>query len=167
MIERTFVAASTAWAAAIPAAAIAAGRVEAGAWSYGFSLAIYAVGAAVCHQLPERSFHLWGRQLPVCARCAGIYVGAAVAALAATVWPAGPADRRPPRALALAAAMPTAATLLFEWTTGVTPANWIRAAAGAALGAAIAWLVVRFARDAEIAALALPERGSAKAGKVN
>jgi hypothetical protein len=40
------------------------------------------------------------------------------------------------------ALVPTAATLVFEWTTGVTPANWIRAAAGVVLGAAVASLVV-------------------------
>jgi uncharacterized membrane protein len=34
------------------------------------------VGYAVCHQLPSHSFHLGGRQLPLCARCTGIYLGA-------------------------------------------------------------------------------------------
>lgn len=29
----------------------------------------------ICHQLPDRSFHLAGKALPVCARCAGIYGG--------------------------------------------------------------------------------------------
>ena len=33
----------------------------------------------VCHQLPARSFHLWMPSLPVCARCTGIYLGAAIA----------------------------------------------------------------------------------------
>jgi hypothetical protein len=39
------------------------------------------------------------------------------------------------------ALLPTAATLVFEWTTGVTPANWIRALAGFPLGIAVAWAV--------------------------
>jgi uncharacterized membrane protein len=34
------------------------------------------VGYAICHQIPERSFHLGGHQLPLCARCTGIYMGA-------------------------------------------------------------------------------------------
>jgi uncharacterized membrane protein len=33
------------------------------------------VGFAVCHQLPEHSLHMDGQQLPLCARCTGIYLG--------------------------------------------------------------------------------------------
>jgi uncharacterized membrane protein len=35
-----------------------------------------AIGYAVCHRLDERSFHVDGRQLPLCARCSGMYLGA-------------------------------------------------------------------------------------------
>ena len=35
-----------------------------------------AVGYAVCHQIDGRSFHLLGRQMPLCARCTGMYLGA-------------------------------------------------------------------------------------------
>ena len=34
------------------------------------------IGYAVCHQLPERSFHLAGEQLPLCTRCSGTFLGA-------------------------------------------------------------------------------------------
>jgi uncharacterized membrane protein len=34
------------------------------------------VGYAICHQIGERSFHIQGQQLPLCARCTGIYMGA-------------------------------------------------------------------------------------------
>lgn len=34
------------------------------------------VGFAVCHRIPERSFILGGRQLPLCARCTGTFLGA-------------------------------------------------------------------------------------------
>jgi hypothetical protein len=43
--------------------------------------------------------------------------------------------------LLLTALVPTAATLVFEWTTGVMPANWIRALAGLPLGVAVAWAI--------------------------
>lgn len=33
------------------------------------------LGNAICHQLPERTFMIDGHYLPVCSRCAGIYIG--------------------------------------------------------------------------------------------
>ncbi|NUM80733.1 DUF2085 domain-containing protein [bacterium] len=38
----------------------------------------YTCGSALCHQLPDRSFFLSNMFLPVCARCAGIYIGASI-----------------------------------------------------------------------------------------
>ena len=38
---------------------------------------VFAVGSVICHQLPERSFFFDGRQLPVCARCTGLYLSGA------------------------------------------------------------------------------------------
>ncbi len=35
-----------------------------------------AVGYAVCHRIAARSFHIDDRQLPLCARCTGMYLGA-------------------------------------------------------------------------------------------
>jgi uncharacterized membrane protein len=35
-----------------------------------------AIGYAVCHRISARSFHIGSRQLPLCARCSGMYVGA-------------------------------------------------------------------------------------------
>src|SRR5512140_1062458 len=35
-----------------------------------------AIGYAVCHRIDLRSFHLGDRQLPLCARCTGMYLGA-------------------------------------------------------------------------------------------
>ena len=34
------------------------------------------MGSAVCHQMAERSFIVEGMQMPFCARCTGIYIGA-------------------------------------------------------------------------------------------
>ena len=33
------------------------------------------VAKYICHRKPERSFHIKGRQFPVCARCTGFYTG--------------------------------------------------------------------------------------------
>src|SRR4030088_1899304 len=42
---------------------------------------VYKAFGFVCHQIPERSFHLAGHQFAVCSRCTGLYMGFAVAAL--------------------------------------------------------------------------------------
>jgi uncharacterized membrane protein len=36
------------------------------------------IGYAICHRITERSFILGGRQLPLCARCTGTFLGALV-----------------------------------------------------------------------------------------
>jgi uncharacterized membrane protein len=35
-----------------------------------------AIGYAVCHRIDLRSFHMGDRQIPLCARCSGMYLGA-------------------------------------------------------------------------------------------
>lgn len=58
------------WCLAIVAAPVIVDRVpKIGAFLYLFF-------SPICHQLPERSFFLLNHQLPVCARCTGIYYGA-------------------------------------------------------------------------------------------
>jgi uncharacterized membrane protein len=46
-----------------------------------FASAIYWAFSFVCHQLPERSFHLDDHQFAVCSRCTGLYSGLALATL--------------------------------------------------------------------------------------
>jgi uncharacterized membrane protein len=46
--------------------------------SYAAALALQQGFALVCHQRPERSFWIFGYQVAVCARCLGIYLGAAI-----------------------------------------------------------------------------------------
>ncbi len=40
----------------------------------------------VCHQIPDRSFFLWGHQLAVCHRCSGIYFGFWLGLLLLPLW---------------------------------------------------------------------------------
>ena len=56
-----------------------------------FASGIYKTFSFVCHQIPERSFHLAGHQFGVCSRCTGLYAGFAVAAL---VYPLARSLRR-------------------------------------------------------------------------
>jgi uncharacterized membrane protein len=63
-----------------------------------------AVGYAICHRIPERSFHLAGRPLPLCARCTGTYLGS-LAGFAA-MWALGhkrASDLPPTRVMVLLA----------------------------------------------------------------
>jgi len=39
------------------------------------------VGYAICHRIDERSFHVFGRQLPLCARCTGEFYAAGITLL--------------------------------------------------------------------------------------
>jgi uncharacterized membrane protein len=130
---------STAWVLAIFTAPLLPTAISAG---------VYAVGSLVCHQLPDRSFHLGAFQLPVCARCVGIYAGASVGAVAMLMQTGAGARRvtgtpimRRGRWLLLAGALPTAITVMLE-TAGLWPTtNIVRAAAGFPLGL-VATLVV-------------------------
>lgn len=53
-----------------------------------------AVGYAICHRLDERSFHIGERQVPMCARCSGMYLGALLGL--AWQWRQGRKGKLPP-----------------------------------------------------------------------
>jgi uncharacterized membrane protein len=106
---------------------------------------MYAAGSLICHQLPDRSFHLESFQLPVCARCFGVYVGGAIGPLAVTLAPmlrrgVATAGRR--YWVTLAAAVPTAATAVLEHGLGWPLSNHTRALAAVPLTAVVAVVVV-------------------------
>jgi uncharacterized membrane protein len=107
----------------------------------------YALGSFICHQRPERSFDLFAAQMPVCARCAGLYAGAAIGAFltVAAGW-RSISSSVPWRAVLLAAALPTAAMWVVEAVGMAAPSNLTRAVAALPLGAAVAWVVVDAAR---------------------
>lgn len=103
--------------------------------------AAFAAGHFICHQRPERSFFLHGRQLPVCARCTGLYAGAALGAPIAIALGASLARNRA-RWLLGAAALPTAITWSLEFVAGMPFPNAARFVAALPLGFAAAWLVL-------------------------
>jgi uncharacterized membrane protein len=75
-------------AALVVACLAGLGVVVAAPWAahrgwWGASL-LYALFDPVCHQIAERSFHLWREPLAVCHRCAGLYLGFA---LGVASWP--------------------------------------------------------------------------------
>jgi uncharacterized membrane protein len=117
---------------------------------------LYQGASLICHQRPERSFHLAGVQLPVCARCTGLYVSGAAAALSAwSGWRRPVAAPRRIRAVFALAAVPTAVTLVVELAGLAHPSNGLRALSALPLGAAAGWIFVRSLRAEASAGIAL------------
>jgi uncharacterized membrane protein len=109
-----------------------------------------AVGYAVCHRIDGRSFHLGDRQLPLCARCTGTYLGALVgmAALAVMGRRAGGLPTRPMLVILLG----FIAVMGFDGVNSYLtlfpgaphlyePQNWLRLVTGTFNGMAMAALV--------------------------
>ena len=115
--------------------------------------AVHVAGGVVCHQRADRSFHPWGRRMPVCARCAGLYAAAAPGAAAAALLGLGGWSRRrrlsvrSARWLLAACAAPTAIAWSVEWLglAALSPAT--RFVAAWPLGAAVAWVVTTAIRE--------------------
>jgi uncharacterized membrane protein len=127
----------------------------------------YALGSLICHQRPERSFHIDAAQLPVCARCFGLYVGAAAGAVVAVaaaglkpcatargssaglkpgatakrLWRSPSGLRTVLRTLLVVAAMPTALSWMLEAAGVWAFSNAARFAAALPLGAVVALTV--------------------------
>jgi uncharacterized membrane protein len=108
----------------------------------GLTFAAYRAGSIVCHQRPERSFHLAGVQLPVCARCFGLYLSGAMGLVAASIgarraWPA-PAIR----AMLGLAALPIGVTVTLEWLGLIETTNLVRMLTGVLLGFAAGFVII-------------------------
>jgi uncharacterized membrane protein len=111
----------------------------------GAATLVYAASSRICHQRVERSFAVAGVQMPVCARCSGLYLAGAAGALLA--WfrradrPAGNV-----RLLLALAALPTAATFSLEFLGILAFSNGVRALAALPLGIAAGWVFVGMLR---------------------
>lgn len=102
----------------------------------------YLAGSLICHQLPERSFHISGAQLPVCARCLGIYAGLGVVAMFRVLCSTVPGTTVRGMRVTLLAAAPTVVTVAAEWLGVWEPSNLARALSGVPLGAVVAFVVI-------------------------
>jgi uncharacterized membrane protein len=109
-----------------------------------FVAMVHSAGGLVCHQRPERSFHVEGAPLPVCARCIGLYVSGTLGAVAA--WIGFARSPRRARMLLAIAALPTAISFVVEVAGVGLPSNAVRAIAALPLGGAAGWLFVRMLR---------------------
>ena len=102
---------------------------------------VYEGAGVICHQRPERSFHVAGVQLPVCGRCLGLYVSGAIGAVAGWLASRRIANRGARLALVLAA-IPTALTVSLEFIGLIHPTNLVRAVSALPLGATAAWILI-------------------------
>src|SRR4051794_17031098 len=86
---------------------------------------LYLAGSFICHQLPDRSFHLAGVQLPVCARCIGIYAGlfACLCVQACGLPWTRPGSLERLRMVVTAGMIPTALSVGLEWAGLWHPSN--------------------------------------------
>ncbi|MCX6539906.1 MAG: DUF2085 domain-containing protein [Acidobacteria bacterium] len=137
------------WAAWLVATPVVAAASPSGATLVAVA-ATYRAGSLICHQHADRSFHVGDVQTPVCARCVGLYGGAAVGAIIGLGW----MRRRSRRAdgssvlqtnlrrVLLGAAVPTVALWALEHIVGLDISNVVRCAGAVPLGAAVAGFVV-------------------------
>ena len=106
---------------------------------------------AVCHRIPERSFAVAGRQLPLCARCSGLYLGALAALLTLSASGRRRAGRFPTRPYLLVLGLFLAAWAGDGFNSFLTllglphlyePANPLRLVTGALAGVALASILL-------------------------
>jgi uncharacterized membrane protein len=105
------------------------------------AVSAYEIGSLVCHQRPERSFHLAGIQMPVCARCFGLYLAGAIGLAGAWVVRSRVSGSAARVVLAVAA-LPMAVTVALELIGAITTSNMTRMSTGLPLGLAAGLVIV-------------------------
>ncbi|HSN74483.1 MAG TPA: DUF2085 domain-containing protein [Anaerolineae bacterium] len=112
------------------------------------------VGYGVCHQIPIRSPFFGGRQLPLCARCSGQFLGALAGLVLLIALGRGKAAKLPPRPVIVVLLGFIAAWALDGFNSYLTlfpgaphlyePHNILRTTTGAMQGVALISLVLPF-----------------------
>jgi len=137
------------WAAPIVALVIIGAFLLTPPWSVLVKARL--IGYAVCHQLPARSFHVAGEQLPLCARCSGTFMGAVVGFTLLTLQGRRRAAGLPPTAVAVVLVCFIAALAVDGINSYLTffprlphlyqPQNWLRLTTGMLNGIALSAIV--------------------------
>lgn len=108
--------------------------------------AVYRAAGLICHQRPERSFHLAGVKQPVCGRCTSLYLSGTAAAMLAWIVSRRPRAPRRTRVVIVLAAVPTALSVALEFTGLLYSSNTLRAISAVPLGAAAGWIFIQSLR---------------------
>ncbi len=109
--------------------------------------ATYTAGSLVCHQQEQRSFVIAGRQMPVCARCTGLYVSAFIGGIVAFGGVRRHRVGTRARWVLAALAIPTVASWSTDYAGLTHTANVTRALLALPLGAAAGWIVITLLRE--------------------
>ncbi len=132
-----YLAAASAWIVAIPATPWLSVHLHRERPGFLLSGAMYQFGSLICHQRADRSFHLEGVQLPVCARCSGLYAGAPLGAIAALLlarFRHRDLSARAARLALIAGAAPTGLFWIAERMGWLVVSNTARAVSALPLG---------------------------------
>lgn len=121
-------------------------------------LGLRGVGYAVCHQIPSHSLFIAGQQLPLCARCTGIYLGFLVGLLGLALLGKLSASRLPPRPVTLLLLLALLAMAVDGFNSllgffpdapqAYQPSNLLRLATGMAAGSSLALILVPLMNEA-------------------
>jgi uncharacterized membrane protein len=107
-----------------------------------FAASIYKFFSYLCHQIPERSFHLAGQQFAVCSRCTGLYSGFAFATLGYPLLRSLKRTDTPRIFWLILATMPLAIDFALGYFSIWQNNHFSRFTTGALLGAVAAFYVI-------------------------
>lgn len=110
------------------------------------SFAIEMGFSGICHQMPERSFCLWGHPLAVCARCMGIYAGFLFAVL---LFPFI-YSRLTTKMVLVGSFFPSFFEFSITHGMGWNSSNLLRCLVGIPLGIGLGWLFLSAVFDTQI-----------------
>jgi uncharacterized membrane protein len=106
------------------------------------SLILYQCFSAICHQLPERSFHFRGYPLAVCSRCLAIYGGFVAGLLFYPLLRNIRNGRFPARWWLVAAGIPTIIDFIAGYTNLLANTFTSRALTGLIFGSVAAFFIL-------------------------
>jgi uncharacterized membrane protein len=113
-----------------------------------FAEFVYRFFQPICHQRPERSFHLVGEKLAVCVRCSSIYFSFLVGVVLYPFVRGLHNTRTPSRALLFATLSPIVLEVASEWVGLYQSSALTRSLTGAFLGFILSFIVLPVALEA-------------------
>lgn len=132
-----------AWCSAILLPTLLAGTSS--SWINDF---IYRFFHPICHQLPERSFHLFGEKLAVCSRCSSIYFAFLIATIVYPIITPTLQYSCTPRSLLFAALLPMLLDVGLDFIGIHSSTFFTRTITGSLFGIVVPFVVIPVAIEA-------------------